>query len=172
MSAFPYELTAGCSLHWEVSFTEYLPTDGWTLCYLIRVSNDRIIKLNSTSADDKYTFTLAADALAGIEPSVVRWQCQAIKGDEKYLVASGKVRLHPDLSDPNVDPRSYPEKMLEAINAVLAGKLDNPVVETEYNGRRLKYMTSNELLRLRTLFLSMLPKNRGIRTVKVEFRHG
>ncbi|MCP3968692.1 MAG: hypothetical protein GY718_20520, partial [Lentisphaerae bacterium] len=100
------------------------------------------------------------------------WQCQAIKGDEKYLVASGKVRLHADLSDLNVDSRSYPEKMLEAINAVLAGKLDNPVVETEYNGRRLKYMTTSELLRLRTLFLRMLPQNQGIRTIKVEFKHG
>ncbi|MCP3967830.1 MAG: hypothetical protein GY718_16005, partial [Lentisphaerae bacterium] len=83
-----------------------------------------------------------------------------------------KVRLHADLSDSNVDPRSYPEKMLEAINAVLAGKLDNPVTETEYNGRRLKYMPPGELIRLRTLFLSMLPQNQGIRTIKVEFKHG
>ncbi|MCP3967992.1 MAG: hypothetical protein GY718_16860, partial [Lentisphaerae bacterium] len=152
--------------------TEYLPTDGWTLRYLIRVSNDRIIELTATPENDKYTFTLSADALTGIEPAVVKWQCQAIKGDEKYLVASGKVRLYPDLSDPNIDPRSYPEKMLEAINAVLTGKLDNPVVEAEYNGRRLKYMTTSELLRLRTLFLSMLPQNQGIRTIKVEFKHG
>ena len=172
MTAFPYELTAGCSCNWEVSFAEYPPIDGWGLCYLIRVSTDRIIELTSTTEDDTHAFTLSADALTGIEPAVVKWQCQAIKGDEKYLVASGKVRLHPDLSDPNVDPRSYPEKMLEAINAVLAGKLDNPVTETEYNGRRLKYMTTSELLRLQTLFLSMLPQNQGIRTIKVEFKHG
>ncbi|MCP4102877.1 MAG: hypothetical protein GY750_15880 [Lentisphaerae bacterium] len=172
MTAFPYELTAGCSQHWEVSFTEYLPTDGWTLRYLIRVSTDRIIELTATPTDDTHTFTLSADALVGVEPAVVKWQCQAIKGDEKYLVASGKVRLHADLSDSNVDPRSYPEKMLEAINAVLAGKLDNPVTETEYNGRRLKYMAPGELIRLRTLFLSMLPQNQGIRTIKVEFKHG
>ncbi|MCP4103172.1 MAG: hypothetical protein GY750_17385 [Lentisphaerae bacterium] len=172
MTAFPYEFTVGCSQRWEVSFTEYPPTDGWTLRYLIRVTTDRIIELIATPTDDKYTFTLSADALAGIEPAVVKWQCQAIKDDEKYLVTSGKVRLHADLSDSNVDPRSYPEKMLEAINAVLAGKLDNPVTETEYNGRRLKYMPPGELIRLRTLFLSMLPQNQGIRTIKVEFKHG
>ncbi|MCP3966997.1 MAG: hypothetical protein GY718_11690, partial [Lentisphaerae bacterium] len=119
MTAFPYELTASCSQHWEVSFAEYPPTDGWTLRYLIRVSTDRIIELTATPEDDTYTFTMAADVLAGVEASVVKWQCQAIKGDEKYLVASGKVRLHADLSDLNVDSRSYPEKMLEAINAVL-----------------------------------------------------
>ncbi|MCP3967037.1 MAG: hypothetical protein GY718_11920, partial [Lentisphaerae bacterium] len=92
MTAFPYELTAGCSQHWEVSFTEYPPIDGWGLRYLIRVSTDRIIELTSTTENDTHTFTLSADALTGIEPAVVKWQCQAIKGDEKYLVASGKVR--------------------------------------------------------------------------------
>ncbi|QSH42405.1 hypothetical protein P0136_02935 [Lentisphaerota bacterium ZTH] len=92
-------------------------------------------------------------------PAVVPWQGVAVKSDIRKLLTSGKVKLVPDLSDTSVDFRDYPEKMLAAVDAVLEGRLDDPITEVEYNGRRLKYLPVNELLDLSKMFLTTLPQN-------------
>ncbi|QSH40936.1 hypothetical protein P0136_10630 [Lentisphaerota bacterium ZTH] len=170
MHEFPKELTSGFSHSWEVTLPEYPTSESWNIRYLVRIKSDRLLDIPATTSDNAYQFSISSDDLKGVLLSVVPWQCVAVKGDIRKLVTNGKVKLVPDLSDTSVDFRDYPEKMLAAVDAVLEGRLDDPITEVEYNGRRLKYLPVNELLELRKMFLTMLPQNQRIQTIRMEFR--
>lgn len=157
---FPIRLNAGFDNTWDVEAEDYPAADGWTLKYVLRPVGAEPIEITATiPSETAFRFVFSKSSGAALSGGIAAWQCSAERLEERILLASGRVEIIPDFNNKAVDPRSRPEIMIAAIDAALEGRADDPACEYEYDGRKVKYMSTSELLRLRGYFLELLPDN-------------
>lgn len=161
MEGFPLRLDAGFDNIWEVAADDYLAADGWALKYILRPAGAEPIEITAIpiETESAVRFVFSSSSSATLSGGMAAWQCAAERTGERILLASGRVEIVPDYKNKVADPRSYAERMIAAIDAALEGRTDDSASEYEYNGRKVKYMSTSELLRLRGYFLEMLPEN-------------
>lgn len=142
----PATILAGDSISWRIADAAYPASQGWTLTYLLR-NNDDEIDLTSTADGDTHVITQTADKTEEFTAGTYAYRAQYRNGDKAITVAQGSVIVAPSFG--SVLERGKAQEAYDNILAMLSGKASGAVYEYEIRGRRLKYYTLDELLRLK-----------------------
>jgi hypothetical protein len=150
----PTQITAGDSLSWVRSLTGYPAGLGWVLHYVLLSQGKTPISFASTPAGDDHQVDLAAATTATWGAASYRWTAFVTNGTQRVTLASGAIQVLPDPTQATAatDPRSENQIILDAITAVLAGELTNPLAKYRINGREAERYSRMELLKLQTIY--------------------
>ena len=166
----PIYLTAGDTLHWIRSCSNYQATSGWSLTYYVygvpgfqtsftSTANgvDHEVKITaattSTWPAGRYTFRGFACNPAG-----------PISGaPEQHLIFEGFLEVRPNatLATEDVDTRTPAERMLEKLDAVLEGRAKSDVLESEVNGTKISRLSPKQLTDLWSFFAARVESERA-----------
>lgn len=146
----PSSLTAGDTIAWTKTLSDYPATASWVLKYrLINAAAKIDITATASGADHAVNITKATSAawVAGWYD----WQAYVEKGAERYTVGSGRMQVKPDLADVSAsgfDNRSQARQIYEALLTAYQSAVTSRafVLEYEIAGRRMKFQTQADWL--------------------------
>jgi hypothetical protein len=145
-------LVLGGTLNFTTLVPDYLPADGWVLKYVLvpRSAGPAAITLTATQdADDPtlHRIQVAASTTAGWTSGVYSWASWVQLGSEKYDLASGVIKFHPDPRTATaLDTRSDARIALDNVQALLAGRATSGVLSYRIGERQLQNYSMSELL--------------------------
>ena len=151
-------MRAGDFLTWTKSFTDYPANDGWVLSYtLINATNKISIPASASGAD--HLVAVTAVNSAAYAAGIYTWMARVTKATEIYTVGQGTIEVLPNLAAlTTFDGRSHARTMVEAIEAAIQGRASALQLEYELNGRRIKFMGPDELIKWLSFYRSELAK--------------
>ena len=144
----PSSATAGDTVQWSRSLSDYPASAGWSLKYVMRGANGSLDMVAVASGDD-YLVTAVVPAAGDYA-----LQGYVVKGTEKHTICVLSFMSTPDLSAAvaGYDSRSHARRVLDAIERVIEGRATRGDQETTVDGTRLVKMTVPELLALRSRY--------------------
>jgi len=119
-----------------------------------------------TSTGAVFNVNVPASTTAGWAPGKYLWVAYVAGSGsyagQRFKVAEGAIEIKPNpaTADNTTDLRSQAKKNLDAIDAVLAGKVTADVQSYKINGRELVKMRPNDLLMLRGYYAAEYKKER------------
>ena len=147
----PAEVTAGDTIKWKKSLSDYPASAGWTLSYVLINSTNKIA-MTSTADGDDHLVSVAPAVSGAYTAGLYDWQAHVSDGTDRYSVGIGTTTVLPDISAvPTYDGRSYVKKALDAIEATLLKKAtkDQQAMIMPYGGRRIDRYPIEDLLKWR-----------------------
>lgn len=119
----PSEITAGDTIQWKKTLSDYPASAGWALKYRF-INSAAKYDITAAADGDDHLVTIAAATSAGYTAGTYTWTRRVEKGTERYTLGSGTVEILPDLAAKTTafDNRSHAKTMLDAIEATLEGK--------------------------------------------------
>lgn len=150
----PSQLTAGTTWQWGIVSDTYTPADGWAMQFvLIGGGQNTPLTVADNAANDGWTVThTAADSVNRIAGRY-EWFARVTKGADAFPLAQGYTDV---LANPFAggytasDTRSFAAKTLEVVEALLGKRATSGMQEYEIAGRKAKFYTMEELLKLRS----------------------
>lgn len=144
----PRKLIKGDSVSWKKSFDTYKANDGWILTYYFR-GTDTLNKTATASGSDYLVSLTSSDTELTAGDYV--WASKVSKGNELITVGSGQIVIETDLADATAgyEARPYVKRVLDKIESLLEGKVDNDAATYSINGRSLTKYSFEELENLR-----------------------
>ena len=147
--AEPRKITAGLSYSWDKSLTDY-PATAWTLAYSI-VNNAEQYDVTASADGDGYDVAITKAATAVYEPGAYRLIGYVDDGTDRKQVYIGDLIVEPDFTNVS-DRRSYAEKTLEAIEALIANAASKDQESVTVDGQTLVRRKPVDLIMLRDRF--------------------
>ena len=144
----PSEILAGITFRAPLHFVEY-PAPAWSLSLILRGPSS--IDLAATGDLESHIFLAQADATAAWEPGAYWWQIRATDGVDTAQVGEGNTKVLADISavQAGYDGRSHPQRVLEAIEAVIEQRASLDQESYSINNRSLSRTPISDLLKLR-----------------------
>lgn len=171
MPGLPQIVIAGSSLSFGMD-ADFMHAREGVLVYVLRSPGGEAVSVQGIQKQNgQYRFDLTAQDTEKLFISPSFFQLHVEYPNGKEILEQGEVSVTLDLAGNAKHPY---QASLDAIDAVLSGKLENPITEAEYNGRKFKYMSVSELLRLRDHFVSALDALSGdseIGSINMRFSH-
>lgn len=99
-------------------------------------------------SDDSFLFRIAPSESITWPPGRHGWQRTATDSTDTYTIASGVTEVLPGFAAQVAggDPRSYWERVIDAIEATMEGRATVDMNQYAFNGRSLTKMTISELM--------------------------
>lgn len=145
----PQSFSAGDTVTWTKSLSDYLASAGWTLKY--RLSGPAQIDLTSAADGSDHKITISKTASAAYGAGVYQWQSYVEKGSERFTIARGHIEILADLTQleagTEYDGRSHVQIVFEAIKATIESRATKAQSEVVIAGRSLKYLDPGELIK-------------------------
>ena len=169
--SLPPELRAGDALSFEVQTT--LPA-GWFLFFVLNAvlnnTPQRILlgrdangnNLIAIDANGIAAFTVVSSVTAAWPPGRYQWDAFSVDPQaNRTQLASGVVDLLPDVAGATpVDGRSYNQKALDSIRAVILGTVQDDTMMYKIGTRELTKISRKELLQLEATFEGRVNRER------------
>lgn len=154
LTQIPAQIVAGDSIDWLCSLPAYPASEGWTLHYVLLSQGKTPVTISTIASGSDHQATLGADITGAWPTATYRWTAFVTKGTERKTLGSGQVIVLPDPTTQLAafDPRTENQKILDAITAVLAGELTNPLVKYKIAGREAERHSRTELLGLQAIY--------------------
>lgn len=92
----PTEITAGDTVKWNKSLTDYKASDSWVLAYVVIGQNGRYV-ITTTTSGDNHAITMLAATTAVWVAGDYSVRGYVTKGAEQYTVYEGKLKVKPNL---------------------------------------------------------------------------
>ena len=159
------KLYAGASWEWTESLSEYPASDGWTLTLYLKHKTDPATTILSTADGDNFKFSLTADETKAFAKTDYLYQFVAVNSGEVDIVEEGEVQIGVLLNAAD-DTRSDNEIILDAIIAALKGRATREQEEIEFAGRKIKYLSLEELIEAKKYFESEVKKELRVKLGK------
>lgn len=165
----PQSVVAGDTLQFDRDIDNFPASDGWTLSYTLLSVGLSPININGgvvTSTDGTFNVNVPASTTTGWTPGKYLWTAYVVGSGQyagqRFKVAEGAIEIKPNpaTADATVDPRSQAKKNLDAIDAVLAGRVTADVQSYKIGIRELVKMRASELLSLRGYYAAEYKKER------------
>jgi hypothetical protein len=157
-STEPLSIRAGDLVTWTKSLSDFPANAGWTLTYTLINATTKITIAASASGADHLVSVPAATS-ANYAAGIYTWMARVSKALELYTVAQGTIEILPNLATlTTFDGRSHARTMVEAIEAAIEGRASALQLEYEINGRRIKFMGPDELIKWLSFYRSELAK--------------
>ena len=156
----PRHATAGDIVTWNRIQANYPPSDGWVLTYYFGLGTT--VKTVTTAAGvDGQSYDVSID-LSTWTPGLWRWSARVNNADSsiKHVVETGVLTLAPDPSTA-FDRRSHAEKCLAAIEAVIEGRMTDPIIQYEIDGVKAIKLPHGELMKLRGYYKAVVNRQAG-----------
>lgn len=151
-NCIPSTIAAGDTLAWSRSLTDYPASDGWTLNYTL-VGAGSVYNITAATADNGSDYAVSVDAstTAGWVAGAYALQEYVTRSVERHTLGNTPFTVQPNLAAATggIDTRTQPQRMLDAINAVLEGRAGESELKVQINGRSVEYIPVTELLALR-----------------------
>lgn len=148
----PLAFTAGDTVAWTKSLSDFSAADGWVLNYRF-INSAGKFDIASTASGADHAISVSAATSTAYMAGIYSWQSYVTKGAERYTVAVGSLEVEADLAAKTVgfDTRTPAQKCLDQINAAFA-TYGNKAYTQEYEiaGRRMKFTSPGEFLAFRS----------------------
>jgi len=173
----PAKLTAGVSVSWSVSFSDYPASESWELTYTLIKSDTRIQIVGSADGED-HLIEIAKAVTANYAVGEYEYQAHVSNGTERYQVEAGIIEVVTDFAtqESGYDARSDNKKILDALSAAIVGRADKTQMTQSVGGIQVQHMTLDEQIRLQAKFQARVHKEnvaagkvRPRRTIKTRF---
>ncbi len=154
MRNVPEKLYAGDTLKFDVPAPSdgrdtYRASDGWALSFRL-VGASGAYTFDASTDGDGFSVAVDAATTAGWAPGFYAWTAYVTKAGERHIVGSGHMEIAPDPASASPsDARSHVKRLLDAIEAVLEGRVTKDVESYSIEGRQLTRIPIPELLALR-----------------------
>lgn len=144
-------ITAGDTLDFTTSVSDYPASDGWSLVYkLIPRTTGTAITLTSVADGDAHRLQVASSTTAAWAPVVYSWVAYATKAAERYTLNQGVVTVLPDPgSATSYEARSGARQALDAVEAYLRDPNNITASQYQIAGRQLSRFGLPDLWRHR-----------------------
>lgn len=151
----PKKITAGDTITWTKSLSDYPATAGWVLTYtLINATNK--IQMTASALGSDFLLSVPAATSAAYKKGVYSYQGYVTNGSERYMVVSGTIEVLPNLAAENaLDNRSQVKRTLDAINAVIEKRATMDQEQYSISGRSLTRTPIPELIVLRDKYQTL-----------------
>ncbi len=151
-TAVPDTFTAGDTISWKITLTDYPADDGWVLKYrFINAAGKFDITATADGAD--HLVSVAAATSAGYAAGTYSYQAYVEKGTNRHTVDTGSAIVKPNLAAQSAgyDNRSIARKTLEAIEAAMVAHGSKAWMQ-EYSiaGRTMKFRSVAEFMAFRS----------------------
>lgn len=151
----PTELVGGDTWTWRKAVSEFPASAGWQLAYRLAGESDLAIAWGThVSADGDGFLVLVPAASTGKPAGTYVLTGFVTKGSERYTLLDADGRplevVVTVLANPAtaVNAKSHDETVLALINAALEGRLSADQEEFQINGRSVKHIPIEELIKL------------------------
>lgn len=151
-STEPTSVTAGDTVAWTRSLSDYPASAGWVLSYALVAASIQYT-ITATASGDDHAVAVTAATTATWLPGEYAWQAVVTKTTERYTVGSGSLTILPNLAaqTAGLDTRSHARKTLDALEAWIESH-DMAVADYQIAGRAMKYHSIPDLLKLRDTY--------------------
>lgn len=149
----PKHLQAGDSWAWDKALSAHLPSDGWSLRYVLRRTPDPpIATINATAVGDHFEIRVPGTTTQAYPPGLYRLVGRVSKDNDRYTIYNCTLVVSPD---PIEACGSFAEQMVAQLEAELL-KLGstlaaNPVRSWTQGGRSEDYGGAEERQTLQQL---------------------
>jgi hypothetical protein len=167
----PLAFVAGDSLKWARDFESY-PASAWTLTYVLNNQTQRYVVTSGdvTPNGNGFTVAIPATETRNWAPGDYLWLAVLQNGTtgERVTGAAGRVTVQADILDATnpVDTRAWEEIALSNVQATLAGRAADGVLEYKIGDRELRRYSMDELLKLEA---TLQVKVRKLRILRGEY---
>lgn len=143
LTGLPARITIGDTVTWIETLSDYPAGASWVLTYSF-TNRDAFFGSSHAASGDDHEITIDTSEL---EVGEYQYTKKVTDTSETFTLEAGTLHVEPDLSadTAGVDRRSYAEKALEAIEAVLGGKASKDQTSYSLNGRALSRYSPDEL---------------------------
>lgn len=147
----PASFTAGDTLSFGVSLSDYPASESWVLKYrFINAANK--YDITAVANGDGHTVAATAAVSALWVAGDYTWQAYVEKAAERYTVGTGKIKILPDLAAKaaGFDARGTAAKAVDDLKLALAtwSSTSGHISEYEIAGRRMKFKSALEIQQL------------------------
>lgn len=151
-TAIPTAITAGDTITWSRSLSNYPASAPWALKY--RLANaSAIIDIAASAIGNDHQISIDAATSATFAAGNYDWQEYVENGTERYTIATGRITILPNLAAQTAgfDNRSTARKTLEAIDAALLAQGANAwTLEYQIDDRQMKFRSVADFMALRS----------------------
>ena len=165
--ALPAELCAGDALAFAVQTS--LPATSFVFLVLngvignvatrIRIGGDSGVAVDASGLA---AFNVPGSTTSAYLPGRYQWTAFSLDaGGNRAQMASGRITITPDVAGAvAVDPRSWAERVLANLRAVVEGKSTDDVMMYKIGGRELTKLSPSELLKQIAIFETIVRRER------------
>ena len=161
----PAEIIAGDTLEWTKSIQDYTPADGWVLSYILLSSGKTPISITASGSGTTHSVSVDAATTAAYVAATYHWTSMVTRAatSERKTISSNVVSVivNPSTQTSAYDPRTHEEKCLAAIEAVIEGRMADPIVEYQIGNRMAKKIPHKELVELRSYYAAQVRIQQG-----------
>lgn len=160
----PTRIVAGDSVEWTKTIPDYPADLGWILSYVMMCAGVSPTTITSTASGSDHAVSVPAATTAAFAAGTYHWTSMVTNGSERKTISSRvwEVLPNPATATSSTDLRTHAEKCLAAIEAVIEGRMSDPIVEYQIGTRMAKKIPHTELLKLRTHYRSEVRSDRGL----------
>lgn len=146
LSDIPDQITAGDSVAWKKSFSDYPASDAWVLSYAFTKSGTRIL-FNAGADGADHLVELATGDTVDWAAGEYAFQAYATKGTERYQVDDGIVEVRPNLATASGGLAALPYcfTVRDAIVAVFEMRATESQTSLAVGGRQISEMSHDEM---------------------------
>lgn len=144
----PARIVAGDTARWLRSLPDFPASAGWALVYTLVNAAQRYTFSSSASGAD-HLVNVSAATTAGWAPGSYGWRAQATLGADVFTIGEGRLEVASAFASAG-DARSSAQRMLDAVDAVLEGRVADGVEAYTIGGRSITRMSVPDLLSLRS----------------------
>jgi hypothetical protein len=139
----PSYVTAGDTVAWTKSLSDYPATASWVLKYRL-INASAKIDITATASGADHAVSVAKSTTAAWAAGWYDWQAYVEKAAERYTVGTGRLEIRPDLADVTAsgfDNRSTARQIYDTLVAAYKSAVTSRAFVQEYEiaGRRMKF---------------------------------
>ena len=151
----PGQVTAGDTVTWAKTLTDYPASAGWALAYTL-INSAAKISIATTASGDDHLASVAAATTAAWAPGTYTWLATVTKAAERYTLGQGSITIAPNLAAAaTFDTRSTAKKALEAVNTLLENYGSKAYLQSyEISGRKQAFNTPGDFLAFRSKLIA------------------
>lgn len=162
----PRKIIAGDSVSWSRYEADYLPADGWALEYRL-VSLGQNHPITTTADDSEHKVTLAGTDTSSFAAGEYQLVPMMKRGtSERVTLDALRVVVKPNPASGSYDPRSFAEKMLDALREQLANKATGGKQTISVEGQTVTYYTWDEMVKAEKYYAGKVSEQRRRRRDK------
>lgn len=146
----PDEFTAGDTVEWLKALADY-PAPTWSAVYTFGSRSGRFSVAGTDNGDSRHAFEILPVDSQPLHPDTYQWALTVTDATRRFTIARGTtVVLFDATGSPEAeDPRSYAQKLLDAVEDTLAGRATSDQASYSIAGVSLAYVPFPELMEAR-----------------------
>lgn len=151
----PSRVTAGDTVTWTKSLSDYPASSGWVLSYTL-INSAAKITITATASGADHQVLASAATSAAWTAGLYTWVSAVAKASERFTIAQGSITIAPNLAASSTfDTRSSARKALEAVNLLLESYGTKAYMQGyEINGRKQQFNSPGDFLAFRSKLMA------------------